>query len=149
MGRVDSLKTLLVSMGLQVVDLRKPKIREMYDIEVLHKGQHLAYIRLFEGRPPYYRGWVEVYGVNWDLAKGGLEERLVYAASRILEQGETLFLEYVGDEETEKQLERGTPPEDTRLGRVLLSHGFSNITDMYFPEGFMEGGPKLRAIRSN
>ncbi|HIQ24097.1 MAG TPA: DUF1122 domain-containing protein, partial [Pyrodictium delaneyi] len=76
LGRVDSLKALLMSMGLQVVDLRKPKIREMYDIEVLYKGQHLAYIRLFEGRPPYYRGWVEVYGVNWDLAKGGLEERL-------------------------------------------------------------------------
>lgn len=146
MPDAESLANLLAAHGFQVLRLRKPRIREMHDFEVLYQGRHLAYIRVFEGRPPYYRGWVEVYGVDWGLARTrGLERALLQALASVMEPGETLFIEYVGDRETERELEKGTPPEATRLGRLLLSHGFAGLEDMYYPEGFMEGGPKLRA----
>jgi len=142
----ETLADLLAAHGFQVLRLRKPKIREMHDFEVLYQGRHLAYVRVFEGRPPYYRGWVEVYGVDWRLAgTRGLEKALLQAITASMEPGETLFVEYVGDKETEKELERGVPPWETRLGRLLVSQGFTGLEDMYYPEGFVEGGPKLRA----
>jgi hypothetical protein len=117
----------------------------MYDLEVTFRGKHVAYLRVFEGRRPYYRAWVEVYGVDWRLAKGPIERLIAMSVYQVLEPGETIYFEYVGDWVTESQLERGVPPEKTRLGKMLSSIGFTSITDMYFPEGFMEGGPKLRA----
>jgi len=142
---VRSLWVLLAAYGLQPVALRKPRIREMHDLEVRYRGKHVAYVRVFEGRQPYYRAWVEVYGVNWRLAKGPLERMLLSAIYNTLEPGEHVYVEYVGDWVTEGQLERGVPPERTRLGKIMASVGFVAITDMYYPEGFMEGGPKLRA----
>jgi len=142
---IRSLWVLLVASGLQPVALPKPRIREMYDLEVRYRGRHVAYLRVFEGRRPYYRAWVEVYGVDWRLAKGSLERLIAAAVYNSLEPGEHVYVEYVGDWVTESQLERGVPPEKTRLGRVLVSVGFTAIRDIYYPEGFMEGGPKLQA----
>ena len=145
MRGVRSLWVLLVAMGLQPAILRKPRIREMYDLEIRHGGRHVAYMRVFEGRRPHYRGWVEVYGVDWDVAKGPIERAIAAAVYRSLEPNEHIFFEYVGDWVTESQLQRGVPPENTRLGKILRSVGFVSIRDMYYPEGFMEGGPKLQA----
>ena len=145
MRSLRSLWVLLVASGLQPVALPKPRIREMHDLEVRYRGRHVAHVRVFLGRKPYYRGWVEVYNVDWGLAKGPLERLIAASVYRALEPGETIFFEYVGDWVTMSQLERGVPPEETRLGRVLASVGFTSIEDMYYPEGFMEGGPKLRA----
>ncbi|KSW11678.1 hypothetical protein CF15_02335 [Pyrodictium occultum] len=147
MARLETLVALLKRMGLKPQPLRKPRIREMHDVEVLAENHHLAYIRLFEGRPPYYRGWLEIYGIDWSRARQGLLEKLVEAASGALEPGETLFIEYAGDRDTDTLLDRGARPEETWIGRMLAAHGFTGIADMYFPEGFMEGGPKLRAVK--
>lgn len=146
MASPEKLHTSLERQGLQVRRLRKPRIREMHDIEVLDSnGSHIAYIRLFTGRPPHYRGWIEIYAIN--PSHKTAVELLVKAAAEALEPGETLYIEYLWDKETTRQLERATPPEDTPLGRLLAATGLTSIADMYYPEGFMEGGPKLRATK--
>ena len=146
MASLERLVEALEGRGLRVKKLRKPRIREMHDIEALdNSGRHVAYIRVFAGRPPHYRGWIEIYAIN--QAHRDTVEKLVKAAAEALEPGETLYIEYLWDNETTKQLEHATPPEETPLGRLLAATGFTGIEDMYYPEGFMEGGPKLRATK--
>ncbi len=149
MACLECLLEGLERAGLEVRSLRKPRIREMYSYEVLYRGKHVAYVRFFAGRPPHYRGWIEFYTINWGLARSlGLDKVLVRVAAEALETNETLYFEYVGDGETEKQLEQGVSPEETRIGRLMAMYGFRSIEDMYYPEGFMEGGPKLRGHKS-
>ncbi len=148
MVNVDILLELLRGSRVRVVELRKPRIREMFNYELLFGGKHLAFMRVFKGRPPYYRGWIEFYTINWeDAIRHGLDRVLARAAYEALERNETIFFEYVGDNDTLKSLERGVRPEETRLGRILVEAGFKGLVDMYYPEGFMEGGPKLRGYK--
>ena len=63
-----------------------------------------------------------------------------------MEPGDVLYLEYVGDKETLAQLQRGTPPGETRLGKLLEQCGFKIVKDWYFPEGGLEGGMLLNTL---
>jgi len=116
--------------------------------------KHLLYIKIFHGRKPYYRPWIEFFGINTQINLGGIiinyfgsifEHRLLLLFSKFLNKGGKIFIEYHGDEETIKQLEAGAPPSITRLGYKLFKLGFTWFKDWYFPEGFIEGGQKLQA----
>ena len=117
-------------------------LAEAVDLEVLAGGEHVAYVRVFEGRRRHYRGWVEAYAVNWRDRR--LVEALVEALASSLGPGERLMIEYAGSGELERALQY-LEPEETWLGRLLLSLGLTGLRDLYYPEGFMEGGPKLAA----
>ncbi|MEM2388993.1 MAG: DUF1122 family protein, partial [Ignisphaera sp.] len=115
--------------------------------------KRLLVMKVFYGRPPYYRRWVEVFSISRELTfNSGIfrfigsvyEERLIECLSRFLEGGERLFIDYMYDDETRRALELGIPPPLTRLGYMLLQRGFTWFKDWYYPEGFMEGGPKLQ-----
>jgi len=114
----------------------------------------LLVIKVFDGRPPFYRRWVEVFSVRphiifnskvYTFIHSGEEKKLIECLSNYISPGERLFIEYVYDSETLKALEMGITPPLTRLGYILLENGFTWFKDWYFPEGFMEGGPKLQA----
>jgi len=116
-------------------------------------GARLLALKCFAGRPPYYAKWVEVFAVLPEIDVEGrkipfagseLEALLLDLLARELEGGEALFVEYIYDPETSKLLELGAPPVVTRLGFLLFQFGFTWFKDWYFPEGFMEGGPKLQ-----
>jgi hypothetical protein len=116
--------------------------------------KHLLYIKIFHGRKPYYKPWIEFFGINTQINLGGriinyfgsiFEYKLLSLFSKFLNKGEKIFIEYYGDEETRKQLEAGFPPAITRLGYKLFKLGFTWFKDWYFPEGFMEGEQKLQA----
>ncbi len=116
--------------------------------------KHLLYIKIFHGRKPYYKPWIEFFGINTKIDLGGriinyfdsiFEYKLLSFFSKFLNKGGKIFIEYYGDEETRKQLEAGIPPSITRLGYKLFKLGFTWFKDWYFPEGFMEGEQKLQA----
>ena len=54
-----------------------------------------------------------------------------------------MYIEYLTDEETRVQLQRGYPLFLSRLGYIMLNVGFTCFKDWYYPEGWLEGGPKL------
>jgi len=138
--------------------VQKGRFEEEADLDIyVKKGkeeEHLLFVKVFEGRKPVYRAWVEVFGITEYVKLGGqvihyfdsaLEDRLLRLFSDALGPGEKIYVEYYNDEETRKQLELGVPLPATRLGYKLFSLGLTWFKDWYFPEGFMEGGQKLQA----
>jgi len=113
----------------------------------------LMYIKIFFGRAPYYKPWVEFFNMNYhfsirdeviDYYDSALENCLISFFSEALEPGGKIFIEYYNDKETHQQLEAGFPPATTRLGYKMFKTGFTWFKDWYFPEGFMEGEQKLQ-----
>ncbi|MEM1635943.1 MAG: DUF1122 family protein, partial [Thermosphaera sp.] len=109
---------------------------ENYEVFLTFKGvpRRLLIMKIFHGRPPYYRRWIEVFAINASLRWGDFEfrfvnseyeDRLLECLSSILGPGEWLYIEYLYDEETMRELERGSPPEQTRLGSKLIRMGFT------------------------
>ncbi len=138
-----------------VLDGRFPEEKNI-EIYIIFKSvwKRLLVMKVFYGRLPYYRKWVEVFLINDNLTfddrifkfTGSIyEEKLIECLSKFLGGGERLFIGYMYDAETKRALELGIPPPLTRLGYILFQKGFTWFKDWYFPEGFMEGGPKLQA----
>jgi len=135
---------------------RRGRFREEANYELYlgpGAGARLLVVKCFAGRPPYYARWVEVFAVLPEVEVGGrrtpfagseLEALLLGLLAERLRGGESLFIEYTYDAETSKLLRLGAPPAATRLGFLLFQLGFTWFKDWYFPEGFMEGGPKLQ-----
>lgn len=160
--RYDIIKRL--SSGLRIndcviraVNIRGGRFREEYNalvvLESTGSPEELFDLKVFTGRPPYYRPWVEVFNIRGSFGPndargfyaGRVEDALLDLLSEALEPGERLYIEYYSDWETTRALELGVPPAATRLGYKLFVRGFTHLRDWYFPEGFMEGGPKLQA----
>jgi len=104
-------------------------------------------ITFFEGRPPHHPPWAEIH--DWDpmLLEKSVLKGLLEALRDAMPPGSRLFLEYSQEHVTRRLLERGAEPGDTPLGRLLVELGFEGVRDLYFPEGYREGGPKLLAFR--
>jgi len=152
-GALTSLKRL--QPQLRVVK-KRGRFREEANYELYlgsEAGARLLVVKCFAGRQPYYARWVEVFAVLPEVEVEGrrvsfagseLEALLLDLLARELGGGEPLFIEYTYDAETSKLLRLGAPPAVTRLGFLLFQLGFTWFKDWYFPEGFMEGGPKLQ-----
>ena len=114
----------------------------------------LMYMKVFLGRKPYCRQWVELFNIKNNM--DGITDTIEYFGSHVeialislvakfIEPGGKIFIEYENDLETKKQLNAGFPMPITRLGYILFKEGFTWFKDWYFPEGYMEGGQKLQA----
>jgi hypothetical protein len=135
---------------------KKGRFREEANYELYlgsEAGIRLLVLKCFAGRPPHYARWIEVFSVlpEIDMGRGKipfagseLEALLLGLLAEELEGGESLFVEYTYDPETSKLLKLGAHPVVTRLGFLLFQLGFTWFKDWYFPEGFMEGSPKLQ-----
>ena len=114
------------------------------------KRARLMYVKVFHGRGRYYRRWVELYAIEPEPLPGlryhgsRLERELLSLVSSALGGGDKIHVEYLGDWETEAQLQRGYPEAASRLGYLLFKLGFTWFKDWYFPEGFLEGEYKLQ-----
>ncbi|MCE4620450.1 MAG: DUF1122 family protein [Desulfurococcales archaeon] len=154
-SRLDGLR--LGDYSLSLERLGRGGIRETLRLRlVIRDGgeETVLYLLVFLGRGELYKAWIEVFGARRQLRLGKgslvfpgsqLEARVLDAVSASLGPGERLFIEYLYDEETMRALELGVPAPATRLGYELFTRGFRWFKDWYFPEGFMEGGPKLQA----
>ncbi len=134
------------------------RFREEVDLDIfLRKGSneaHLLFIKIFNGRLPHYKPWIELYHINGRVEVDGnviqyfdssFETTLLHFCAQYLQSGESIFVDYYRDKETKVLLQIGIPPAVTRLGHKLFGLGFTWFKDWYFPEGFMEGEQKLQA----
>ena len=129
---------------------RRARFPEEHDYTVTIRGPNcMDYfnIRVFDGRPPFYKPWIEVYNIT-PLGESGcfagpVEDLILALSSRALGPGGKLYIEYGWDPETLDELQRGVPPHFSRLGLRMALHGFTWLRDWYYPEGFWEGGQKL------
>ena len=154
-SRLDGLR--LEEYRLSLEKLGRSRIRETLRLRlVIRNGgeETVLYLLVFLGRGELYRAWIEVFGAKRELhldrevlmfPGSQLEAHILDAVSASLGPGERLFIEYLYDEETMRALELGVPAPATRLGYELFTRGLRWFKDWYFPEGFMEGGPKLQA----
>jgi len=153
--------------GISVTDftiaaksVMRGRFQEELDLDVHLKidgtETHLLYLKLFRGRQPHYRPWMELFGIEKNIKIGNntinyfgspLENSLLQFVAQFVDPGENLFVDYSRDHETRKQLELGIPAAVSRLGYKLYTLGFTWFKDWYFPEGFMEGEQKLQAER--
>jgi len=108
-------------------------------------GTEILFLSMFSGRE-YYKPWFEVFNVikpNY-FYNTLFETDLLQLFYNNLPPGGRVFIEYVRDDETRTQLNRGYPIISTRLGFLMFKTGFTWFKDWYFAEGFMEGNPKLQ-----
>ncbi len=104
------------------------------------------FMSLYPGRSPHYRPFAELFAISDDSFYGSdIEEYLISLFAKHLGPGGKLFVAYGGDIETARYLSQGVPAPLTRLGKLMLKHGFRWFKDWYFAEGFMEGDQKLQA----
>jgi len=122
--------------------MRNGRFREEVNVNLYLGGSRLLSLKVFLGRGPYYGPWVEVFNVN-ESVWGLMDEHLINMIARHLGPGNVLYVEYLTDRETRVQLQRGYPPFLSRLGYIMVKAGFTWLKDWYYPEGWLEGGPKL------
>lgn len=108
--------------------------------------------RFFAGREPIkpwmeisYRGTVKIGETSVDLSKNGLDVALFRILSELIPAGGHIMVKYLDHPITAKALSIGVPPVATPIGYLLWKSGFRWFKDWYFPEGGMEGEPKLQA----
>lgn len=144
-----------------MIESRKGRFREEvnYVVYTTLNGYRwdIAVIKVFYGRPPYYRRWAEIFAINKEFTSSSgettrfkdsrYEEFILDCVSSLLGPGESIFIETIYDEETERLIEKGIPVPLTRLGYKLLERGFTWFKAWYFPEGFMEGSTKIQASK--
>lgn len=111
------------------------------------RSEHALSITVFAGRPPHYSAWAEVHDWDPQLYEKGVIGEALEILYKILPPGSRLYLEYTPHDATRRLLERGGEPSETPLGRLLLEKGYVKVADLYYPEGYREGGPKLLAYK--
>lgn len=145
---LEALAKELTPCSVQVTHHRRGPYRELHRFLLKISCQGREYrmgLTAFLGRPPHYRPWVELH--DWDpgLYREGHLTPLLIALKTVLPPGSLLYLEYIGEPQTRRMLERGSRLEETPLGKALLESGFGSLENLYYPEGYREGHPKIRA----
>lgn len=126
---------------------RRGRFVEEVNVTLELEGRVACHIKIFYGRPPYYSPWAEVFNLAPWFIGSRWERQLYCVLSEYMDPGDILYVEYVDDFETFAALRRGTPPAETRLGRLLVECGLDVVRDWYYPEGWLEGGMKLQAVK--
>ncbi len=126
---------------LILTDRKKGRFLEEENLTLELCGRKFLFLKVFYGRKPYWKEWVEIFNVDPEFFSSPFEDELY---SLISEYFGRIFVEYYEDRCTLLQLEKGLPIEKTRLGQKLMSHGYVNLKNWYFPEGWMEGGCKVQ-----
>jgi len=127
--------------------VKRGRFKEEYNVELFLEGERLCHVKIFTGRPPYYTPWAEVFNINPVFIGTEWEEKIYCALHRLMSPGDILYVEYVDDRETFIALQKGEAPEATRLGALLRKCGFKIVKNWYHPEGGLEGGMKLQAVK--
>ncbi len=156
---IDNLQRGITKNGhiLSAQNIGQGRFREELNFELHYhndnRDNYLLYAKIFQGRPPDYLPWVELFDIEASLnTESGsesyygstLEDLVLSVFSDHLGAGASLFVEYYADHETRKQLQLGLPVVLTRLGSKMWHLGFTWFKDWYFPEGYLEGNQKLQ-----
>ncbi|MFB6491023.1 MAG: DUF1122 family protein [Thermoproteus sp. AZ2] len=148
MGLGELIADLARGIGGFKAAVKKGRFLEEYNLEIYLSDRRVASAKAFLGRRPYYSPWLELFAVDPSFFGSEAERELYCLLSEYMDPGDILYVEYINDTESRAQLYRGVPPEESRLGRALTACGFRIYRDWYFPEGGLEGGPKLQAVKA-
>lgn len=131
-----------LSRHFELLKVEKGRFVEEENIALGKEGKRLLFMKVFYGRRPYWKEWVELFHIEREFFGSAHEELLYRIISRYFRR---VFVEYYEDLQTLQELRRGKEPQETRLGSMLKSLGYRYFRDWYYPEGWMEGGYKLQA----
>lgn len=140
---IKTLKEGIVCEGkrLYISKIDKGRFAEEENLTLSLDGRSLLFAKVFYGRKPYWREWIELFNIETEFFSSPFEDELYQLISRHFGR---IFVEYYEDRETSLQLEKGVPAENTRLGQKLIKCGYKYLRNWYYPEGWMEGGQKLQ-----
>lgn len=131
-----------LSRHFELLKVEKGRFAEEENIALGKEGKRLLFMKVFYGRKPYWKEWVELFHIERNFFGSPQEEVLYSILSRYFRR---VFVEYYEDGKTLEELKRGKEPQETRLGSLLRKLGYRYFRDWYYPEGWMEGGYKLQA----
>jgi len=127
--------------SIEIIRCSRGKARGVYELELVALGVLIS-LTIFTGRESY-RPWAELSTTAYsEKAFEAIRDTIAWVKTVIGESGR-IMITYTWDKETAELLDRGIHPGATRLGAILIESGYYIVRNMYFPEGFMEGSPKL------
>ncbi|MFN3814190.1 MAG: DUF1122 family protein [Aquificaceae bacterium] len=126
---------------LILTDRRRGRFLEEENLTLELCGEKFLFLKVFYGRKPYWKEWVELFNVSPGFFSSPFEDDMYPLISNYFGR---IFVEYYEDRYTLLQLEKGVPVEQTRLGQKLMVYGYVNLKNWYFTEGWMEGGYKIQ-----
>lgn len=129
------------SLGAQIIECASWRVRGVYRVLARVRDLELGFLA-FIGRESY-RPWVEFDTISLSEDAYRALEEILPRVRGIVGEGLRVMIPYVTDHETVSLLSRGVHPGATRLGSLMIESGYYLVRDMYFPEGFAEGSPKL------
>jgi hypothetical protein len=115
-------------------------------------SEAIAIGKFFAGREPIkpwmeisYREKVKIGEKTIELSKTELDITFFKILSELIPAGGHIMVKYLDHPATARGLTIGVPPVATPIGYLLWRSGFRWFKDWYYPEGGMEGEPKLQA----
>ncbi len=132
---------MVEKLGSDIVKCSRGRIRGVYEA-VLAIGGGMILLTIFTGRGDY-SPWAEIDVLAASKDIYNAIDRVVEEISKILGGYSRVMITYTWDHETVSLLDRGVHPAATRIGAILVSKGYYVVRNMYFPEGYSEGSPKL------
>jgi hypothetical protein len=138
---VDLCDVIAEKLGSDIVKCSRGRIRGVYEA-VLAIGGSVILLTIFTGREEY-SPWAEIDVLAASKDVYNAIDRVVEEISKILGSCSRVMITYTWDRETASLLDRGVHPAATRIGAILVSKGYYVVKNMYFPEGYSEGNPKL------
>ncbi|HWQ17078.1 MAG TPA: DUF1122 family protein [Sulfolobales archaeon] len=141
MGQVEVCRELGRIPGVMIVECKGWRIRGAYRVIARIRDQEIGFV-VFTGRESY-SPWVEFNDTEFSEGFYNALEEILPQLLGIFGEGLRIMIPYVRDHETLSLLGRGIHPGATRLGSLMIVSGYYLVRDMYYPEGFAEGSPKL------
>lgn len=141
MGGLDLCASIVEELRQSVRRCSRGRSRGVYEAEILLGGCEIL-LTVFTGREGY-TPWAEVGVIGQCHGAYNAIEELVGLLSRLYGGIPRVMITYTWDPETSSLLSRGAHPAATRIGSILVSKGYYLVRDMYYPEGFTEGSPKI------
>jgi len=141
MSSVDVCTILRERMPQSIRRCYRGRSRGVYEAEVLLEGCEIL-LTLFTGRESY-TPWAEVGVLGPCEGAYRAVEAITGLISSLPGGIPRVMITYTWDPETVALLDRGVHPAATRIGSILVSKGYYLVKNMYYPEGFTEGSPKI------
>ncbi len=137
----DICRDLGTALKALVIECSGWRVRGVYRVLLRIKDLEISLL-VFLGRENY-NPWAEFESLPPSTDVYGALEEILPLLRGIMGEGSRVMVPYIWDRETTSLLSRGVHPGATRLGSLMIESGYYLVRDMYYPEGFAEGSPKL------
>ncbi|MEM1611234.1 MAG: DUF1122 family protein [Sulfolobales archaeon] len=140
-SNTDLCDVIAEGFGSNIVRCSRGRVKGVYEA-MLSIGGNMILLTIFIGREDY-SPWAEidVLAISDDIYNA--VDKAVEQISKIFGGYSRVMVTYTWDRETVSLLDKGIHPAATRIGSILISKGYYVVRNMYFPEGYSEGSPKL------